>query len=291
MLAHVRRAEAVRTPPRARQRQSSVSLDAVDAAAAADKQATEAKAETSEAKVAKGWDVSASRPLSKPIPEPALDVSGQARRDVQPAGLRQQHPGLDLSRLVELNASDNQISKLPAELLLLCRSLRTLNLKRNVLERLPDELVAITALRSLDVSRNQLSSLPSGMGKLGLTALSAADNKIVETPHVHSPDSEHLFDVPFHTQRLHLGGNQIGDAGLTALAKAVESGALASLKYHLLQNNQIGDAGLSALAEAVGKRALASVSFIDLDHNKASEAGKKAMRDVAQTRGFRVDLA
>ena len=29
-----------------------------------------------------------------------------------------------------------------------------------------------------------------------------------------------------HTQRLHLGGNQIGDAGLTALAKAVESGAL-----------------------------------------------------------------
>ena len=58
-----------------------------------------------------------------------------------------------------------------------------------------------------------------------------------------------------------------------------------------LSGNQIGDAGLSALAEAVGKRALASVSFIDLDHNKASEAGKKAMRDVAQTRGFRVDLA
>jgi hypothetical protein len=104
---------------------------------------------------------------------------------------------------------------------------------------------------------------------------------------VHSPDTEHLFD----TQELRLDNNNIGDAGLTALAKAVESGALASLKYHLLQNNQIGDAGLSALAEAVGKRALASVSFIDLDHNKASEAGKKAMRDVAQTRGFRVDLA
>jgi hypothetical protein len=29
-----------------------------------------------------------------------------------------------------------------------------------------------------------------------------------------------------HTQGLGLGGNQIGDAGLTALAKAVESGAL-----------------------------------------------------------------
>ena len=33
-----------------------------------------------------------------------------------------------------------------------------------------------------------------------------------------------------HTQVLRLGGNQIGDAGLAALAKAVESGALASLK-------------------------------------------------------------
>jgi hypothetical protein len=29
-----------------------------------------------------------------------------------------------------------------------------------------------------------------------------------------------------HTQVLRLGGNQIGDAGLAALAKAVESGAL-----------------------------------------------------------------
>ena len=33
-----------------------------------------------------------------------------------------------------------------------------------------------------------------------------------------------------HTQTLRLDMNQIGDTGLTALAKAVESGALASLK-------------------------------------------------------------
>ena len=57
-------------------------------------------------------------------------------------------------------------------------------------------------------------------------------------------------------QWLGLGGNQIGDAGLTALAKAVESGALASLKELNLWNNHIGDAGLSALAEAMGKGAL-----------------------------------
>ena len=39
---------------------------------------------------------------------------------------------------------------------------------------------------------------------------------------MHSPDTEHLFD----TQELRLDNNNIGDAGLTALAKAVESGAL-----------------------------------------------------------------
>ena len=33
-----------------------------------------------------------------------------------------------------------------------------------------------------------------------------------------------------HTQELHLYRNQIGDAGLTALAKAVESGALDQLQ-------------------------------------------------------------
>ena len=33
-----------------------------------------------------------------------------------------------------------------------------------------------------------------------------------------------------HTQELSLYGNKIGDAGLTALAKAVESGALPKLK-------------------------------------------------------------
>ena len=43
---------------------------------------------------------------------------------------------------------------------------------------------------------------------------------------MHSPDTEHLFD----TQELRLDNNNIGDAGLTALAKAVESGALDQLQ-------------------------------------------------------------
>jgi hypothetical protein len=59
-----------------------------------------------------------------------------------------------------------------------------------------------------------------------------------------------------HTQELMLYGNEIGDAGLTALAKAVESGALDKLEYLRLDQNQIGDAGLQAFADALGKGAL-----------------------------------
>ena len=54
-----------------------------------------------------------------------------------------------------------------------------------------------------------------------------------------------------HAQILRLDGNDIGDAGLTALAKAVESGALAQLTRLDLDTNRIGDAGLTALAEAI----------------------------------------
>ena len=55
---------------------------------------------------------------------------------------------------------------------------------------------------------------------------------------------------------LELGNNQIGDAGLAALAKAVESGALPQLEKLWLGGNSIGDVGLSALADVVSRGAL-----------------------------------
>ena len=61
-----------------------------------------------------------------------------------------------------------------------------------------------------------------------------------------------------HTQELHLYENQIGDAGLTALAKAVESGALAP------------------------------GATVKLEANSATETGKQAMRDAAKARGLSV---
>ena len=59
-----------------------------------------------------------------------------------------------------------------------------------------------------------------------------------------------------HTQYLQLEANRIGDAGLTALAKAVESGALAQCTYIGPTDNQIGDVGLTALASACASGAL-----------------------------------
>ena len=67
-----------------------------------------------------------------------------------------------------------------------------------------------------------------------------------------------------HTQKLWLYDNKIGDAGLTSLAKAVESGALAQLTVLGLIRNQIGDAGLSSLAVAVGNGALPKIEYLSI---------------------------
>ena len=87
-----------------------------------------------------------------------------------------------------------------------------------------------------------------------------------------------------HTQYLQLGGNRIGDAGLTALAKAVESGALPALESLDLSSIQIGDVGLSALASACASGALAPGATIYLANNNTTETGKQAMRDAANAR-------
>ena len=55
-----------------------------------------------------------------------------------------------------------------------------------------------------------------------------------------------------------------------------------------LDKNQIGDAGVTALANACASGSLASITDINLMSNKATAVGKQAMQDVAKARGFRV---
>ena len=82
-----------------------------------------------------------------------------------------------------------------------------------------------------------------------------------------------------HVQTLGLSNSNIGDAGLTALAKAVESGALASLETLDLGSNKIGDNGMKALADACASGALASLKKLDLAVNKISDDGLKALAE------------
>ena len=86
-----------------------------------------------------------------------------------------------------------------------------------------------------------------------------------------------------HTQELYLYENKIRDAGLTALAEAVESGALAQLTRLDLDRNRIGDAGLTALAEAIkptadnASGALANLTILGLGENKIGDIGLEAL--------------
>ena len=53
-----------------------------------------------------------------------------------------------------------------------------------------------------------------------------------------------------------------------------------------LGDNQIGDAGVTALANACASGSLASISKLYLSNNKATQVGQEAMRDIAKARGF-----
>ena len=136
---------------------------------------------------------------------------------------------------------------------------------------------------------------------------------------MHSPDPNATFNVrythPPTVQELGLGGNQIGDEGVTALANACASGSLAQLKVgsqlngplpspwslgmHTfltqtrcsmcntsavqelnLYHNTIGDAGVTALANACASGSLAKLTSVFLGGNPgSSEPVDKVLRD------------
>ena len=92
------------------------------------------------------------------------------------------------------------------------------------------------------------------------------------------------FCLMCNMQDLELGDNKISDAGLTAFAKAVESGALPQLKKLYLHYNQIGDVGMQALAGAVSKGALPKCTVIGLAGNPARYEAKQAVHDAIANR-------
>ena len=63
------------------------------------------------------------------------------------------------------------------------------------------------------------------------------------------------FCLMCHTQVLWLHGNDIGDAGLTALAKAVESGALPECTIIGMAGNPASAEAKQAVKDAIASRA------------------------------------
>ena len=76
----------------------------------------------------------------------------------------------------------------------------------------------------------------------------------------------------FKLENLYLQRNQISDAGVAAL---LEEGAMPNLKLLLLHKNQISDAGVAALASALRGGTLPSCTKIGLRDNPGGDAPVK----------------
>ena len=78
-------------------------------------------------------------------------------------------------------------------------------------------------------------------------------------------------------ERLSLGTNAIGDAGLIAFADALEKGALPALKDLYLWHNQIGDEGMKALMAAANRGGLAKLKEFYANGNAFGAEGAVAL--------------
>jgi hypothetical protein len=101
--------------------------------------------------------------------------------------------------------------------------LQTIDLSKNCLKYLPEELCLITTLTHLNVESNQLEALPSNMQSLSnLKTLNASKNKLAVLP----PDLSSLF----YLEELCLQGNLLEEVPATI-------GNLQNLRKLLLHDN------------------------------------------------------
>lgn len=144
----------------------------------------------------------------------------QARElDVSALKIRRLPARIDkLQALVRLNASNNELQRVPEEIGALYRlqsldlsgnelhelptsigrlaQLTRLNVSRNHLARLPDELEGLSNLRSLDAHANQLSRVPASLGKLSqLKEINLHKNRIWTLPDAWDGLFKHLRQI------------------------------------------------------------------------------------------------
>jgi Leucine-rich repeat (LRR) protein len=90
---------------------------------------------------------------------------------------------LGLRKLRVLNLRSNNLSMLPTEVCETLHDLEFLNLGRNRLQYLPENISSLTHLRTCLLQHNELAELPSGIGRLPLlTELRLDHNLLVKLP-------------------------------------------------------------------------------------------------------------
>ena len=77
-----------------------------------------------------------------------------------------------------------------------------------------------------------------------------------------------------------MGGDGLGGEAELALAGALASGSLVSLRVLNLKSNSIGDAGLTAFSEAVASGSLPMLGALDLRDNKIGDVGMVELLNV-----------
>lgn len=87
-----------------------------------------------------------------------------------------------LHRLEEFHLEDTPVTSLPS-VIYQCKTLKTLWLPNNKLQRLSESIGQLTQLEDLELSDNQLTKLPKSLTKLTkLTQLNVADNQLQSLP-------------------------------------------------------------------------------------------------------------
>ena len=110
--------------------------------------------------------------------------------------------------LIELKLAGNRITEFPVGLCfnVLTNTLRTLDLSRNCISRIPFQFQHYKNLVTLRIECNELQLLPRSFGKLGnLRFLFASSNKLLVLPHSFSSlrlESLDLFNNPFKASGL-----------------------------------------------------------------------------------------
>jgi len=119
-----------------------------------------------------------------------------------------------LRSLTDVDFSENNIQDISFKVFRHLKKLETINLCRNQLYNLPEEIGTIPMLKELNVDMNRIETLPESFTKLkGLTVFSCSMNKLREVPHklglllnlrVLNLEGNQLYRLPEGMGQLHL---------------------------------------------------------------------------------------